>query len=472
MKANSPKLCFLGLLISLMITSFLLYTYGGKIKNFTPLGLAQENSGVVIKNQTSLDLLKKSSGVEIKNRTSLDLPQESHGVKIKNRTSPDLANSHGYILSLSFSDQITDATGTNLRSLLCLAKRMGGVRVVEPFIYGSQLGLNVSANWTRELRMTDIFDYSVWKQKTPFKKYGDFVPFQTFMANAPRKLVVVQYCTGLSICRPCGHEDIISKGRIFCELNGFQLAGHECLTYDRERVLSVSSIETQLYSNYSKSEVVLMFDLYGGILNQPGPGYRLYAKECGRYQTRDFSALAPSQSIAADADRYIQKYLKGLHYISIMIRIEFIFSKTNTPAKNRPTVAKSCLDNILKRLTKIKKETGIEDVFLTLDVGHYGSDGFRNSITEEMKLVDRHIENFMSTIFKRNTTINEWEMEFTSTSGIKHPGYISVLQKEIAAKGDILVLVGPDSTYQRSAKVRYEKLHSMRKVFDLDRKCR
>ena len=483
MKATSLQFRFLFFLISSMIISFLLYTYGGL------LGLAQENSGVVIKNHTSLPqeshgveiknhtslgLFQKNSGVEIKNHTSLDLPQKGSGVEIKYHTGQDLANSHGYMLALSYSDQITDATGTNLRSLLCLAKRMGGVRVVEPFIYGSYLGLNVSANWTREMRMTDIFDYSVWKQKTPFKEYGDFVPFKTFMANAPRKLVVVQYCTGLSRCRPCGHEDIISKGRIFCELNDFQLVGHECLTYGRERVLSLSSIETQLYSNYSKSEVVLMFDLYGGTLNQAYGqryGYRLYAKECGRFQTRDYSALAPSQSIVADTDRYIQKYLKGLHYISIMIRIQFVFLKTNTAVKNQPTVAKSCLDNILKRLTKIKKETGIDHVFLTLDVGHYGSSIFREYITEETKLVDRYIEKFMSTIYKRNTTINEWEKEFTSISGIKHPGYISVLQKEIAAKGDVLVLVGPASTYQRSARIRYEKLHSTRKVIDLDRKC-
>ena len=456
-----------------MIASFLLYTvYGGLdskiIKDLTIVGLPQENSRVEIKNQTSLDLdlLQKSSGVEIKNHTN--------GVEIKNRTSPDLANSHGYMLALSYSDQITDATSTNLRSLLCLAKRMGGVRVVEPFIYGSYLGLNVSANWTREPRMTDVFDYGVWKQKTPFKKYGDFVPFQTFMANAPRKLVVVQYCTSLDVCRPCGHEDIISKGRIFCELNDFQLAGHECLTYDREKKLSLSSIETQLYSNYSKSEVVLMFDLYGGTENQAyiqHRDYRLYSSECSRSETRDFAALAPSQLIVADTDRYIQKYLNGLHYISIMIRMQKVFIRSNVPTKNQPTVAKLCLDNILKRLTKIKKETGIEDVFLTLDVGHYGSNIFREYITEEKKLVERHAENFISTIFKRNTTISEWEEGFASIIRFKNPGYISVLQKEIAAKGDVLVLVGGDSTYQTSAKNRYSKLHSKRKVFDLNLKC-
>ena len=217
-----------------------------------------------------------------------------------------------------------------------------------------------------------------------------------------------------------------------------------------------------------------MFDLYGGTENQEyieRRDYRLFSRECSRSETRDFTALAPSQSIVADADRYIQKYLNGLHYISIMIRMEKVFIRSSVPTENQPTVAKLCLDNILERLTKIKKETGIEHVFLTLDVGHYGSNIFREHITEGRKSVQQYIENFMSTIFKRNTTISEWEKRFASISGRKNPGYISVLQKEIAAKGDVLVLVGGDSTYQTSARNRYNKLHSMRKVFALNLKC-
>ena len=110
MKATSLQFRFLFFLISSMIISFLLYTYGGL------LGLAQENSGVVIKNHTSLDLPQESHGVEIKNHTSLDLLQKSSGVEIKNHTSQDLANSHGYMLALSYADQITDATGMSLTS--------------------------------------------------------------------------------------------------------------------------------------------------------------------------------------------------------------------------------------------------------------------------------------------------------------------------------------------------------------------
>ena len=57
------------------------------------------------------------------------------------------------------------------------------------------LGLKVSANWTEEVRMSDIFDYEAWKRAVPFTKYGELVSFQNFLQNAPRKLLMVQYCT-------------------------------------------------------------------------------------------------------------------------------------------------------------------------------------------------------------------------------------------------------------------------------------
>ena len=132
----------------------------------------------------------------------------------------------GYMLALTYSDQITSAVD-NIRSLMCLTKKIGGVQVVEPFVTGSLLGLNLTANWTREVKMTDIFDYGAWKRSTPFKKYGERVSFKTFLQNAPHKLLMVQYCHA-SFCYPCKHKDIVTRSRIFCELNGFELVGILC----------------------------------------------------------------------------------------------------------------------------------------------------------------------------------------------------------------------------------------------------
>ena len=62
------------------------------------------------------------------------------------------------MFALEFSDQGTGSF-VNMMSLMCFASQIGGVRVVEPFMVRSLLGLNVRANWTEEVKFRDVFDY-------------------------------------------------------------------------------------------------------------------------------------------------------------------------------------------------------------------------------------------------------------------------------------------------------------------------
>ena len=394
---------------------------------------------------------------------------ETHDISENNvfsTTRPTPAESkQGYILVIHYSDQITAAT-TNLQSLMCLAKKIGGVQVVEPFVTkGSMLGLNVSANLTEEVRMSDLFDYKVWKHANPFKKYGELALFKDLMQNGPRKLVMVQYCFRASFCYPCKHKDIILKSRVFCKLNNFELVGHECFSYEKEKMISFSSIKSLLYSKYNKSEVVVMFDVFGGIHSNNYNSYETYRffaniPECSIGNAGNFSALRPSQSVSSDADKFIQKYMNGLPYIAVMIRLEMVFHRhrTKISRNNRPLIAKTCFTNVLHRLEKIKRELGLNYVFVTLDVGRYGSEGFRrkNNIT---RAIEHHTEDFLSTIYGKNMTICEYEERHINTSRKNNPAYISVVQKEIAARGDALVLVGRTSTYQSTTIDLYNGLH-------------
>ena len=385
---------------------------------------------------------------------------EIHDTSEKNAFSMTTPESKqlGYMLALSYSDQIT-AGSVNLLSLMCLAKKIGGVQVVEPFVIGSVLGLNVSANWTEEMEMSDIFDLEAWKHATSLKKYGELASFKDFLQSSPRKLLMVQHCYHSSICYPCKHKDVVLKSRVFCKLNNFELVGHECFS---EETVSFSSIKSLLYSKYSKSEVVVMFDVFGGIETSgynPKLGYRFFANvtECSRKNVISHSSLQPSQSVLSDADKYIQKYLNGMSYIAVMIRLEIIFTNANILRENRPIFAKKCFTKVLKRLVRIKKKLKLNHVFVTLDIGRYGSGYFRvkNNIT---RAIERHAEDFLSTIYRRNMTIVEYEERYISTSRKINPGYISVVQKEIAARGDALVLVGRGSTYQSTTKDLYNAL--------------
>lgn len=124
----------------------------------------------------------------------------------------------------------------------------------------------------------------------------------------------------------------------------------------------------------------------------------------------------------------------------------------------------------MQRLETIKKTFGLDHVFVTLDIGRYGSVYFHER-NAAIKAIERQTEDFLSTIFGINMTLSEYEERHISTSRINNPAYISVVQKEIAARGDVLVLVGSDSTYQLSATKLYYEHHmdqTKRHVFKLD----
>ena len=390
----------------------------------------------------------------LKTLVTPSLPAHHHGTK-------------GYMLALSYCDQITGSVA-NVRSLMCLAKKIGGVQVVEPFVAaGSHLGMNISVNWTDQVKMMDIFD-------SDYDTFGELVSFETFLQNAPRKLLMVQCCHA-SFCRPCKDEGLITKTRAFCEWNGLELVGVECVDFKEEKILSLTAIKTHLYSKYSKSEVVILFEMYGGILNrvyEPGYDYRFFSTvgECTRQIT--FSGMAPSQSVLSDADQYIRKYLNGSSYISLMIRMEMVLQHAGIKeAMQKPKVAKQCFDNLLQKLDDVRKSTGLKQIFLTLDIGRYGSDGFWHGRKSE-RAIEEHAGEFMSTIYGRNMSLGEWEETFMSTCKRNNPGYVSIVQKQIAARGEVLVLSGTSSSYQQSARSLYEKLHKKRQVYSLTRLCK
>ena len=423
----------------------------------------------------------------ISERTSTSVSLETNDTserRVSESTiSREIVSERGYMLALNYYDQIISGS-INLQSLMCLAKKIGGVQVVEPFVMGSLLGLNVSANWTEEVRMSDIFDYDAWKRRLPFKKYGELVSFKNFLQNAPPKLLMVQYCMHGDFCYPCKHDDIILKSREFCKLHDFELVGHECFTDSCEnKTMNLSLIQSRLYSKYNKSEVVVMFDLYGGIRsryehNPHAKPFRFFAdiKDCGRDKAFTTYALEPSQLVLSDADKYIQTYLNSSAYIAVMIRMEKVFIQAkiagNKHWRDQPSLAKQCFTNVLQRLEAIKKTFGADQVFVTIDIGHFGSLYFHKK-NDAIKAVEQETDYFLSTIYGRNMTLDEYEERHIRSSRLINPGYMSVVQKEIAARGKVLLLVGGNSGYQSSTRKLYDQYHKNRDkyVFMLSTHC-
>ena len=107
----------------------------------------------------------------------------------KHSSAPRSTSGVGYWLSLHYSDQGTGAF-VNLMSFLCLSSAVGGVRVVEPFIVGSNIGQNASANWKEEISFSETFDSDNFHH---FAESRGCNPYQRFLRDAPRKVLVAQY---------------------------------------------------------------------------------------------------------------------------------------------------------------------------------------------------------------------------------------------------------------------------------------
>ena len=386
---------------------------------------------------------------------------------------PPRHDQHGYMLSLAFRDQGTGSF-VNLMCLRCFASAIGGVHVVEPFVFGSRIGLNLSvSNWTKELRFSDLFDSRATESFAMKKKYSDMVPFEKFLNNAPRKLLVVQHkCFPCSIT--CGHEKALKMGEKFARIYEFQVVDHICLEYAKSGKTTIRDIEKQMYKEYNKSEVTVMFTYYGGIQRgsyNPKSVFRMYISlpsACYRDYKMMYPAIRPSYSVRKSADYYVERYLHNKKYISVMIRIERVI-KPNAK-KNSKKQVKTCLDYLLQHLKHIKSETGIKDVFMCVDVGKYGSDTNSKSTMNATSTV---YDSFLSQAVSDGMTLAELDSRFTNTTLIDKPGFVAMMQKTIAARGDVLVLLGGHSSnFQKSALEYYNSMHKKPKVYKLGESCK
>ena len=402
-----------------------------------------------------------------------DAPEiSSSGVSSTELASPSISprSGLGYVLAFSYSDQLTAAV-VNVLSLMCLATKFGGVRVVEPFVVNSNLGVNGSKSWTEQLKFRDIFDITLFEEHVSKKHFNQFIPYQTFIKDAPRKVLLVQYRY------PCGDQTVWNMARDFSDMNGFELVGKVCLNYGREKSFTIDMLENQIYSHFNKTEVVVLFEMYGGIVETRNKAYRIAAKNttCGRYAL-DYEIVQPSPSVFSDANAYMQRYLNGSStYISLMIRLEriLLFSKVQG-VQNSTHYARQCLNNVLKKLRYIKTRTGITATFLAIDVGTYGSKGF-HIFPAKGKAVLPPVEEFFSALFDNKTSLQEWEDTFTSVGlgQTKTSGYIAMMQKVVAVRGDVLILVGSraKSTFQTTSKGLYHKFHGKGEIIELNSKC-
>ena len=388
------------------------------------------------------------------------------------RRQPPTHGGYGYVLAQRYADQLTGGA-VNVANLMCLATQLGRVRVVEPFLINSRFGLPAGQNWTSEPKFTNLYDATKWKEYGSGRNYSQLVPYETFLEDAPRKVIIVQYSRS-HLCDE--NKVVLKKAHYYCKSNGFEVVRNVCVTYGSEGILTTAAFKNQVYGELKPKNVVVLFISYGGIQSKPltkvKETHRLFVKcnKCSRHE-HAMEDIEPSSSVYSDAETYIAKYLNGSpSYITVMIRVEYLMNKNKCFEVN---CLRTCLKDAVSNLRDVKKRTGLNTVFLAIDVGTFGSDILIRP--EKKVIVTEPVEELLKEVFDNTTSLHRWEETFATVGfgRTRSSGYIAMMQKVIAAKGDVLMLVGSreGSSFQRTCRTLYHRIHDQGQIIEPVPKC-
>ena len=380
----------------------------------------------------------------------------------------------GYVLALSYWDQQTSAL-RNLLSLQCWARQVELV-VVEPFIIGSDFGMQVveQNNHSDKMvaRFRDLFDINQWNDPS-HTKVTPLVSWKNFLENAPQNVIFVEMkYTDHPMKFPELPLDVTCKKKILIRQffrvfgsHGFHLQRMVCFDFQKLGILTTRQFNTYLFGKFDPSSVSVVFIEWRGIVTSIFHRIMLQDSVCGNGlgYTNIAISLNPSQKIIKHSEQYIQRYLHGGDYVAIALRLERIF-----PAgKNNVLV---CLNKTLGYLSRIKQGVHEANTFLSIDVGRFGSKGYKRNPLMEFT-VTQQVEKLIETLYGNSTTIQDWEETFLNISRTSNPGYIALLQKTIATRAKCLLLVG-GGTFQQHASRLYQQMHTSRRCYvQLDGFC-
>ena len=377
----------------------------------------------------------------------------------------------GYMFALDYGDQGTSSF-VNLVSFLCFVSQISKhIKVVEPFMIGSIIGQDASANWSDEVRLSEVYSYETVNNFAKSKDISQLTPYEIFLKEAPRKLLVAQHiCTGLSWCIPCGDERARERGLNFTRRNGFEMVGHVCLNYAQDGTTTLSDIRRQLYRNYTPNEIVVLFIRFGGVNGgsyNPKTVYRLHIKlpkVCYRGYYHSYPFIRSSKRMTGLAEQYVHEHFGGKRYMSTMVRLERTIGQNMLHAKEAPHLVSKCLVNLHKKVIEIKQKFSIEKVFMCLDVGEYGSRFLTNSN------FTGYYDKFLSETVEPGMTLSKLDSTFRNITLRDNPGFVAALQKAIAARGEVLVFLADRSNFHISTEEEYNYLHKKRNVFHFSSK--
>ena len=421
----------------------------------------------------------QSHNVNILYKNSRDVERTTHNDSLTINKITDQGESQGYLLALRIMEQQT--TGAkNVLQLGCLAMSMG-LRAVEPYAADSFFFYPLS---NEKINLKQLFSdyYSSVSVKRNYK-HAPFDKWDTFLNRAPKKMIFVHLSyetipsSSQATVVPVDNCHLTSNFKGFISTYGFILV--KCIDYvftdetgPAVKLTDPTDFSRTIFGHYRPSEVNVVFGKWKGL----GTRTRIPLNTgCRNIYSRQ---LMPSQSLMIDSDKYIQTYLQGSKYISIMLRTEKII--LHSDGKNEDDFSRElavCYQKVHDTVAKIREASSEKlSIFMTVDLGLFGTKGDAEFKTGKQLPTDSPVYittlQFMKDMYGNpQWSLQHWEQTFLNTLGNKNDsGYIAGLQRSIATKSTCLIVVGGGS-FQQLAIDLYENFHSTQKRDCLFKVC-
>ena len=372
---------------------------------------------------------------------------------------PIVQHDHGYLLELYSSDALTGGA-MNILSYQCMVSKLSPkLIVVEPFVlptakYGAVLEVEDKESFDREnnVKLRDIYDIEVWNKASDGYHYNRLAPWESFITDAPRDLILVEN----QWWRDCNLSALIEKFSGFFKTFNFRIVKMTCLNFRKSGAMNAGQFKGVVYGEYAPEQVTVIIDRLPGIGGVSPFNTAVEGQSCSKGNYGDLIINVPSSKrIKRDAEEYIKRYFGGQKdFVSLMIRLEHRLTVAKTTG-NMLAEVKNILQEVRQKWTAVKNRQHLNATFLAFDVGKYGSADFSLlNYFGPMGEILTEIRKFFDGLYNGSISYSEWEDSFMQVSGVKSgsgvAGYVAILQKEIASQGRCIILVGGGS-FQQSA---------------------
>ncbi len=379
------------------------------------------------------------------------------------------------MLAEDFWEQQTSGS-RNLQNLQCWAGQLR-LKVVEPFVIDSVPKTPLSNDHTthkqHSFRFSDLFDLQSWNKQSKELHHAELVPWEEFLQHAPRELIIVdiKYSSSSEVKEKqklvkmnpgkfppqserykigCKHVELRKKEKTFLLQNNFHVNRKVCFNFEYGDKLFVEQFNQHIFAGNSSQSMTVAFKMWRGL----GDIGRVTVRDSPCQNTDIQANILPGLELTQMAETYRTKYLNGSNYIAVMARIE-----KSKIALHREGVVTYCLNQIIKYLDALRATSGIETVFLSTDIGEFGSNSFRNT-GDSTNLEDEFVK-FFRQLYGDTMSTSEWASTFRDTASTSDAGYIALLQKSVATHAKCIVFVG-GGAFQKHALNLYKQQHPQR----------